>query len=259
MRNYLSVFFVQIKSTFNKIMAVILLMGMAQLGLFIHILNSGDIIIPNSFTNERFLSGLEGILLDNRAMSFIFASGFLLITVILAINGCKYTSREDYTLRRLNITEKKVMLTKGIYGIFVFSLLLMAEAFVMYIICNIYIYFAENHPQTFEGSVSNQTVFLSFYRSSLIHSVLPLEDYLKYISTFFTIVGMSFSTASIPYFVKRKKLFLETFILVPAVIINFTSAWTAGLAADLALIGVSGFILGILITRISTEEQTYDG
>lgn len=258
MRNYLSVFALQIKSTFIKIIAVILLMGAAQLGLFIHILNSGEIVIPNRFTNEEFLSGIEGILQDSRAMSFIFALGFLLITVILAINGCKYASREDYTLRRLNITEKKVMLTKGVYGVFVYALFIMAEALVMFIICNIYIQFAENHPQIFDGFISNQTVFLAFYRSNIIHSVLPLDDYFKYISTFFAIIGISFSTAFIPYFVKRKKLFLETFILVPVILINFTSTWTAGFAADVTVIGVSCFILGILITRISKEEQAYD-
>ncbi|MBQ7116648.1 MAG: hypothetical protein IJN88_00390 [Clostridia bacterium] len=258
MKNYLSVFALQIKSTFSKILAVIFMMSAAQLVLFIHILNSGEIVIPNRFTNEEFLSGIEGILQDSRAMSFIFAFGFLLVTVILAVNGCRYTSREDYTLRRLNITEKKAMLTKGIYGVLVYALFIMAEALVMLIICNIYIHFAESHPQIFDGFISNQTVFLAFYRSNIIHSVLPLEDYFKYISTFIALISISFSTAYISYFVRRKKLFLEAFILVPVILINFTSTWTAGFAADVTLIGVSCFILGILITRISKEEQAYD-
>lgn len=258
MRKYLSVFALQVKSTFTKILAVIMLMCLSQLGLFIHILNSDETIVTNRFTNEEFLAGIEIILKNSRAISFIFALGFLFVTVILATNGCKYNSREDYTLRRLNITEKKAVICKGIYGISAYILLIIAEALVMLAVCLIYLSFAENHPYSFEGLISNQTVFLAFYRSRLMHAVLPLEDLFKYFSTFIAILGMSFSTAFIPYFIRRKKLFLEAFILIPIVIMNFTSTWTSGYGNDMFLIGVSAIILGVLMVRVSKEEQAYD-
>lgn len=258
MKNYLSVFYLQIKSTFVRIMSVILLMSAVQTTLFIHILNSGDILIPSWFTDETFLSGIEKILQNNYSITIVFSICFILVTVILSLNGCKYASREDYTLRRLNITEKKAMLVKGTYGVFAYSLFFISEALIMFALCCIYSSFAENHPYAFEGSVSNQMIFLAHYRSDLIHSVLPLEDYFKYISTFFAILGMSFSTAFIPYFVKRKRLFLEAFILLPLILLNFTAAWTSGFSSDVFIVGASCFILGVLTVRVSKEEQAYD-
>ncbi len=259
MRNYLSLFTLFIKRSFGKISALFLIMTACEFTVFIHNLNSGNITkneLMSGFGNE-YLLGIEYILKQNKSLTVILVLSFILLTLILCLTGCEFSNRQGYTLRRLNVTEKKLLLIQSVYGAIVYGLLMMLQAIIFYILCNIYVSFAEGHENAFEGLISNQTILLAFYRSNLLHAFMPLDDIFKHISNLIMITALGFSTASFSYLSRRKKFPFETVLLVPVIIINFASDWTE-LTYELVIIGMSLFVIGSLTARLSVEGQAYD-
>ncbi len=259
MRNYLSVFSLFIKKSFGKIFTLLLALTATESALFIHNLNS-DNVIKNEFqegTGHNYLLGIENILGDHRLLLCVLASGFILITLILCLTGCEFSDKQGYTLRRLNLTEKKIFICQSLYGISVYGIFFMLQAFVFYAFCLIYVSFAAGNEYAFEGLVSNQTVFLAFYRSEILHALMPMEDTLKHISNLTMISALGISTASFSYFMRRKKIPFEAVLLIPVILINFASNWTE-MTYELVIMGMSAFVTGSIITRISLEGQAYD-
>lgn len=259
MRNYLSVFSLLIKRSFGKIMTLLLLLTSVQSLWFIRNLSS-DNANQNEFMDGEgiyYLLGIEKILENDEILIGLSAVGFIILTILLCLMGCEFSDKQGYTLRRMNITEKQVFICQSIYSTAVYGIFIMLQAAMFYAFCLIYVDFADGHQNAFEGLISNQTVFLAFYRSDILHALMPLDDILKHISnlTMITVLGMA--TASVSYFARRKKTFIETFILIPVILLNYATNWTE-MTYELIIIGVSLFIMGILITRISTEEQAYD-
>ncbi len=259
MRNYLSVFSLFIKRSFGKIFSLLLLLMSGQSIWFIHRLSSENIIQNEYMSGEgmNYLLGIEKILEADRFLIGLMAVGFILLTLLLCITGCEFSDKQGYTLRRLKITEKKVFICQSIYGAVVYGIFIMLQAVLFCVFCLIYVGFATGHENAFGGLISNQSVFLAFYRSDILHALMPLEDILKHISNLTMIISLGMSTASVSYFMRRKKLFIETFILIPVILLNFASDWTE-MTYDMIIIGVSVFIVGILITRISSEGQAYE-
>ncbi len=259
MRNFLSVFSLFIKRSFGKIFALLLAFTAAEGVLFIHNLNS-DNVIKNEFqegTGNNYLLGIENILGDHKLLLVVLASGFILITLILCLIGCEFSDKQGYTLRRLNISEKKIFICQSLYGTAVYGIFFMIQALIFYVFCFMYVNFATGNEYSFEGLISNQTVFLAFYRSEILHALMPLDDILKHISNLTMITAMGVSTASFSYFMRRKKFPFEAILLVPVILINFASDWTE-MTYELVIMGMSIFVIGSIITRISLEGQAYD-
>ncbi len=256
MKNYLSVFSLYIKSSFTKISALLLLMVSAQTTSFLHTINNNDLIVDIR-ENQNYLLGAEFAFKYNKPFTLILIVGFLLIYLILCLMGSGLSSKEGYTLRRLNISEKETLICHSLYGIFCYGIFIIVEAILLFTLCLVYINFAKGHEYNFDGFLSNQTLFLAFYRNNLLHGFMPLDDILKHISNLTAIIAMGISTAAFPYFTRRKKLSFESFILIPVILLNFTADWTE-MTYDLIIMGVSIFVIGIIITRISLEGQAYD-
>ena len=259
MRNYLSVFTLYIQRSFTKIFLLLTTTSLFELILFIHNLNFGNITQNENFSNtdNTYLLGIEFILNQNKPLLSLLLISFITLTVILCIMGCEFSDKQGYTIRRLNISEKKTFLCQGIYSSVVFGLFIIIQVLIFYTMCVIYIDFATGHENSFEGLISNQTVFLAFYRNKLLHALMPMDNIFKHISNIIMIIALGFSTAAFPYFMRRKKLPFEAVLLIPIILINFASDWTE-ITYAFVIIGMSLFVTGSLITRISVEEQAYD-
>lgn len=255
MKNYLSVFELCTKRSLKKLSFVFVVLTVFEIVGFFYILNLDKSLFYDVGTNSSYLFGVEKII--NELTPLLSSLGFIAVTLILAFMGCEFSDRQGYTLRRLNISEKKVFLCQSIYSAIIYGIFFMLQAFSLFILCKAYIGFAANSSHTFESFISSQTVFLAFYRSEFLHGFLPLDDILKHLSNLIMIIALSLATSSVSYFMRRKKLFIETFILMPVILINFASDWTE-LTYDLIIAGVSLFVIGIIIARISSEVQAYD-
>ena len=103
MKRYLSVFEMITRSSFYKVLMVLLAMAVAQFGMF---------YLQLQESLEGTVSNLEA-LIDQSHYTIILGVAYLLITVLLVLHGCNLGSVQGYTLQRLKISEKKVSGSKN--------------------------------------------------------------------------------------------------------------------------------------------------
>lgn len=249
MKKYLSVFSLYIRSSIYKLIAVIILMAAAQILLF-------NIALNSDYATAGTLMGVESLIDVSRA-PLVFGAAFTAVTVFLILSGCEFGTKQGYTLRRLAVKEKSVLLCQTGANTLLYGLLLISETLISYVLCMMYIKFAETPEIAEKALISNQTVFLAYYRSNFLHALLPLNDIFKHISNLVALLGMGFTGAVFPYFLRRKRISLEVFILMLFICFNFSNAWTTS-SGDLVIIGAALFLGGIAIARLGAEVKAYD-
>ena len=160
MKKHLSVFMLMARSSIYKVISVFVLMAVVEYGLVCMRLNQG--VMSDQHNLE--------IVVDESRILWVFGAVFLLMTVFLCQTGCGFSSKTGYTLRRLSISERMVFVWQSIYNMMCYCLLWFVQILVVFGLCNLYVNMAP------EGFVTNQTIFLAFYRNDFLHSLLPMED-----------------------------------------------------------------------------------
>ena len=163
MKRYLSVFEMIARSSMYKVLLAIAAMVVAEL-----------IYFYLAITNVHGTSIEEYI--DDSYFGIVFKIKYTLITVFLILPGMNIGSVQSYTLKRLRIKEKWIYWLQATYNFLAFVLLWGVQLMV---ILGMIIIFANNSP---EGVIiTNQTMFLAFYRDQFMHSILPLEDAINWL------------------------------------------------------------------------------
>lgn len=158
MKRYVSVFEMIARSSIYKVLLTI--MGMVAIE---------AVLFYNTMTNPSGINFEEYI--DQSYYSIVFRVAYTVITVWLILPGMNIGSTQSYTLQRLRIKESKIFWLQALYNAVVYVLLWGTQ--LMTILGSVIVY----QKNLSEGAVmSNQTVFLAFYRNAFMHSILPLED-----------------------------------------------------------------------------------
>ena len=172
MKKYVSVFQMFVRTSFYKVMLIMIAMaGVSGVSFYLNFQKyQGD--------------SLEQII-DASALSWIWKIAYILITLVLVLPGCNWGSEQDYTYKRLCIKASRVYLLQRIYYIGAYVLLWMVELAVLMIASAYYANVAQG--------VTNQTVFLAFYGNAFMHSILPLEDVISWIILAYLLIGTGYA------------------------------------------------------------------
>ena len=168
MKKYVSIFQMFVRTSFYKIMLIMIAMAGV----------SGVSFYLNFQKNQEY--SLEQ-LIDASEFSWIWKIAYVLITLALVLPGCNRGSEQDYTYKRLRIKASRVYFLQRIYYIGAYVLLWMTELAVLLIVSAYYANVAQG--------VTNQTVFLTFYGNAFMHSILPLEDIISWIILAYLLIG----------------------------------------------------------------------
>lgn len=226
MRGYLSLLMLAARSTIYKISGLLLLMGALETALFYRLLQKSS-VHPD---------GLEG-LIDLSGIPIVCGVAFLGLCLILSLNGYEAGgSKIKYTLQRLSLSEEAVALLWSAYYLACFLIFWAAQLFI--ILCLGRLYVSAVDP----AYISEQTIFLAFYRNSFLHSLLPLEETSRLLRNGALLLGLSLGAASLPLKQRRGKrdivmsfLAVFTFWIFPQEMGRFGSdAWIWLLALSLA-------------------------
>lgn len=199
MKRYLSVFEMIARSSIYKVLLIIAGMVMAQAIVFYQKVMAGGMYSLESYIYEC-----------DFGISFRIA--YVLITIVIVLPGMNLGSVQSYTLQRLRIKESKVFWLQVLYN-FVAYVLLWGIQLMTLLTMAVFHYqkFADN------GIWNNQTLFLAFYKSEFMHTMLPLEDGLGW----FVLVSMGLISAlTAAEFTKRQRCGKFGFELVVVVIIT---------------------------------------
>lgn len=203
MKKYISVFEMIARSSIYKVLLILAGMVVAEAVCFYMTMMS-----PSGLNIEEYI--------DQSQYSLIFKIAYVLVTLAIVFPGMNIGSIQTYTLQRLRIKEKRIFWLQALYNTFAYVLLWGVQLVVILVSAMI---FQKNLP--LEAIWSHQTLFLAFYRSDFMHSILPLEDGLGWWVLGFVIVGTAFIVAEFTKQQRSGKIAFELPIMVVAVLLSF--------------------------------------
>ena len=179
MKQFFSVIMLAARSSLYKVLLLLALLGAVEGYLFYRALD-----------REASLIGI----FENSYIPFACAIGFALLCLLLCRSGCMSGgSRIDYTLRRLSVSERGVTYAWAIYNTACFLLLWGFQLALALLFCHIYMRGAD------PALAGIQTVFLSFYHSPFLHSLLPLAETSRYVRNFAFVLALGCTSAYVSF------------------------------------------------------------
>ncbi len=233
MKKHLSVLMLIAGSTIYKVLGLLAFMAAAEGALFTLTLRGS----LTAYEAGLGMTAIETVFLRSR-VSLVFAVCFLLLMVLLCTTGCEYGSRQGYTLRRLSVPEQSVFLWQALFNSFCLLLLWAAQLAVALALCRLY---AVRAPS---GLVSGQTVFLAFYRSSFLHSLIPLSEVSRWARNIFLVLSLGAASANFSYRQRRGKIGAGA-IAMASITLVFFSRDIGSMSSDIGI---------LLLTAVHTEE-----
>ena len=178
--------------------------------------------------------------IDQSHYSLIFKIAYILITIVLVLPGMNIGSVQSYTLQRLRIKEKRIYWLQSLYNFLAYVLLWGVQ--LMMILASAMVY-QKNLPAG--AAVSNQTMFMAFYRNDFMHTILPLEDVPGWWMLILFGMTSAFATAECTKLQREGKFGVELVILVAAVMISIPRALGYDLAFPLIAMAVVFCVMGM--------------
>lgn len=219
MKKHLSVLMLMSRSTIYKILGILVIMTAVEGTLFY-------LTLRNMTAAE--VVGLELVFQQSRIL-WVCALGYLLVTALLCLTGCEFSGKQGYTLHRLSVSQRSVFLWQAFYNICCFFLFWAVQLFIVLALCRLYM------EKIDPPAISNQTVFLAFYRNDFLHSLLPLADMSRYVRNIFLILGLGIASAYFPIRQRRGGTGVGIIVL-SAVTLLFFSHSMGSLGNDILVI-----------------------
>lgn len=144
---------------------------------------------------------------DRMPMYLVCAIGLILLTLVLCLPMTDRGGRQNYFLHRLELEPRKIFLNHALYNALCYGLFYMVQALTFVGLCAVV---QRMHPDRF----THQTIFVTAYQSGLIHSFLPLGDWLLNLSNLVIIAMLGICTAALPTRNRSRKMSITTFVAV---------------------------------------------
>ena len=229
MKRYLSIFMLLSRSVVYKMLAI--LFGTAALHTAVFFLLQGQ-------------QNIEAIY-DHWAVQAVFGAGLVLTTALLISTLSQSGSKLDYTIRRLRVERWGLFLCQAGFNAVCFLMFWAAEIFVALLLCRLWV-------SSREG-LSHQTVYLAFYRSELLHSLLPLDDVSRWVRNFVVFIGLGICSACAPVIQRRGKQHLG--VLALPVILAFVFPGGIAEGGNDALLGFFALLAPFAMTIVTWGEE----
>lgn len=245
MKKHLSVFGLFARSSFFKVLLILLAMCAVEITFFHFELQ--DALEAYAAVGSGMPS-LERMFM-RAATNVYFKVALVLISIAVCLPGCKFKSNTSYTLRRLSISESAAFFHQAAYNALIYIMLIAVHLVTVFGLSQYYLSAAP------EECISNQTMFLAFYRNDFLHSLLPLEDIGLWIRNGLLVVSFGLATADYPYRQRRHKFSSTALALVVYTICRFDqSIGQLGHVVTTAIIALM-LIVATVYTLTRTDEE----
>lgn len=176
MKKTMSVFSLAATTSFWRILAILAVLAATQL------------LTAYWMLRNQYAPPLESIL-DFPVYRFAPAVALTLATVVLLLSHGGTRSRVNYTMARLSLSTRSLLLIYGVYCMGVYLLFWLFQVSTAMATAALFRFLAP--PDTF----SVQLELLTSYRSVYLHPLFPLADWLFWITTPLIYLGLGVNTA----------------------------------------------------------------
>ena len=108
----------------------------------------------------------------------------LCIVCKVLISSSNHSEKTAYTVGRLQIGEKAFFYIQTAYNFLMLFALFAVQAILLFAMCKYYV------SQAPSEIISEQSLFLAFYRVDFLHSVLPLDETFMVVGNLSIIIGL---------------------------------------------------------------------
>ena len=234
MKKHLSCFMLPARSTIYKMLLLIAAMAAVEITVFYFVLRANP------------QDSLETLLVKSY-VHLIFSVTFLLLMALFCATGSEYGgSRVRYTIARLSVSERVLVLWWALYYTLAILIFWAAQTLIAVALCRIYERLAAG------ALVGGQTVFLTFYRYNFFHSLLPLAEWGRYVRNVLLALSLGVGCACFSFRRRRDQSGVAAVVLAALTVLSFPAHMGATeldviipllslVVAGSALIGVWGF------------------
>ena len=257
MRRYAALFQLMVRSTIYKLLAVMAVMGAAQVGLFAFqaqkIWSHVQVMADGVDVTAYYPYGIADVV-SSANLSLVWLWGVVIFCEILVFMAGRGSL---YTLDRLGLSQRGRNLLYSLYHTMALVVLFAFQAAVAVGLCLLY-------SKMVDGAyVGPQTIFLAFYRVPLFHSVLPLGDWFRWLFNLVLLVSLGIATTEGGQIIRNGKRPVAATVLAFWVgvvsnwdLIGFSGAFILVMAAVLLFVG--GVIGPAMFRRDSAREEEAD-
>lgn len=240
MKKDLSVLMLLVRNSFWRVIGVILVM-LAFDGLFFFM--DVDLIKDWSLSLEE--------LLDKKMLILGLPLAVIRMTNVTTSFGSGRANKEFYTLKRLQVSERRIWFWQAVHNTGCFFLMLSAEILLFVFLIRYYLANSTYQP------VSEQTLFLAFYRNRYLHSLLPMQNLWRWGRNLILIISFGITSAAEPVANRRGVSAFVVYPLMLLAILTFATdmgAW----GIDLMVILVASLLAAYAVYYVWKGEEKHD-
>lgn len=193
---------------------------------------------------------LEGVVHQGN-LSLAFSVGFVLVCAALVLPGVERGAKTSYTLRRLAVDERVVVLLWGGVNALLLLIFWGIQAAAALALSR---YYLQIMPTEY---VNQQTLLMAFSRSPYLHALLPMWDWGLTIRNLLGCAVLGLSTAALPFHWRHGRKAWVTFPL--AILAGFTFPCgmdgSTAYTIQLFVLGVTGVLAVFDVWRWHEDEE----
>lgn len=227
MKKDLSVLMLLVRNSFWRVIGVILIMLALESFSFFA---DPDLVHGSTISLDKLLKG--------KMIGLGFTLGSFMLIWVLVSFGSDKKSKEAYTLRRLQISERRVWFLQVIYHTGCFLVLYIAEAWLIFSFYRYYLIQSAVQPW------SELTLWLAIKQHPLSYSLLPIQNTLGWLRNLTLILGFGVTSASEPIANRRGQSAFMVYSLQLLAILAFrfnTNTWQLDLLITVVAISLAGY------------------
>jgi len=240
MRKHLSILALAARGTVYKALLLFAAMAAAETTAFYFTLEQ---------VLRRELPTLESAMTESR-LHWFFAAAFLLLTVLLSLNGCAFSAKPGCTLSRLSVSERGFTLWQSLWHLICYFSLWALQVTLVFAFG---LWYLQTAPT---AHISQQTIFLAVHRVRFLFNLLPMSLSLRWIRNALFLLSISFTTACFSFRQRRGKLPLPAAVQTGVILFFFTASMTDSSADPLSVVLTTGILLAAAYTFLMREDPT---
>lgn len=186
----------------GKLLIILAVMAAAQTGLFLAQLNQIRNLPRDSGAAITFSS-----LLSQAGTGKVFFAALTAVTAVCTIQGCRFSGKNIYTLQRLPLGELRTTVLWAMVYLACYIVLWAGQLAAVYGLWRLYL-------RTFGSGNPGLELFVAFYSSSFLHTLLPLAEVSWWLAMAGYGVTLAWSAACFGFFQRRGRIRAELLLLI---------------------------------------------
>lgn len=179
-RKYSSVMALAVRSSFYKVLLVMIGMCVAE-GIAFFLILKGELEEVHTYTVQQWHSMMPEMfcgMMEKGIFYIIFMCSMFLVSAILVwTENERGKSRSRLLLWRLRISPRRIFILWSVYNMVCYGLLFIVQYLLIPVLHGIYLMEAKDLiPPDILSAMIPQTLFLVFRTNGFLHGILPLDD-----------------------------------------------------------------------------------